>query len=245
MLAAAAASLALAASPARAYARATERLGAAVADWGGRGPLPAPVAGAALAQERLVRRLARSPRLAAQVPAARDETTALRDLFELARPYPARKRVLAGTPAPPLALIRWYRDAQRRFGVRWNVLAAVNLVESGFGKLRNDSVAGAQGPMQFMPATWRAYGLGGDVHDPHAAILAAANYLHASGAPARLRDALYHYNPSPLYVDAVLRFARRIGRGTNAFLALYAWPVFVRTTSGERILTGAVMVRKP
>ena len=64
--------------------------------------------------------------------------------------------------------------------------------------------------MQFMPATWRAYGLGGDVHDPHDAILGAANYLHANGAPARRRGALYHYNPSPLYVDAVLRYARRM-----------------------------------
>ena len=87
------------------------------------------------------------------------------------------------------------------------MLAAVNFVESGFGKLRNDSVAGAQGPMQFMPATWRAYGLGGNVHDAHDAIVGAANYLRANGAPARMRNALYHYNPSPLYVDAVLRYA--------------------------------------
>ena len=65
----------------------------------------------------------------------------------------------------------------------WHVLAAVNYVESRFGRLRNESVSGARGPMQFMPATWRAYGLGGDVRDPRDAIMGAANYLHASGAP--------------------------------------------------------------
>ena len=56
--------------------------------------------------------------------------------------------------------------------------------------------------MQFMPATWAAYGLGGDVQDPRDAILGAANYLHANGAPGEPRRALYHYNPSQLYVEA-------------------------------------------
>jgi hypothetical protein len=58
--------------------------------------------------------------------------------------------------------------------------------------------------MQFLPATWRAYGLGGDVHDPHDAILGAANLLRASGAPTDNRRALFAYNHSTLYVDAVL-----------------------------------------
>ena len=56
--------------------------------------------------------------------------------------------------------------------------------------------------MQFMPATWAAYGLGGDIHDPRDAILGAANYLRANGAPGESRRALYHYNPSQLYVEA-------------------------------------------
>src|SRR5919204_255205 len=97
-------------------------------------------------------------------------------------------------------------EAQRRSHVGWRLLAAINLVESAFGRLRNDSVAGAQGPMQFMPSTWRAYGRG-DVHDPHEAILAAGRFLHAGGASANLRGALFHYNPSPAYVDAILRYA--------------------------------------
>jgi membrane-bound lytic murein transglycosylase B len=111
------------------------------------------------------------------------------------------------------------------------VLAAVNFVESGFGKVRNSSVSGAQGPMQFMPATWRAYGLGGNVHDPHDAILGAANYLAANHGRTDTRTALYHYNPSPLYVDAVMRYAHRMRTVTPAFDEYYAWKIYVRRAS--------------
>jgi membrane-bound lytic murein transglycosylase B len=92
--------------------------------------------------------------------------------------------------------------------------------------------------MQFMPATWRAYGLGGNVHDAHDAILGAANYLRASGAPRNLKLALHHYNPSGAYGDAVLRYARRIGADRTTFFALYSWQVFVKTPSGDRRVTG-------
>jgi membrane-bound lytic murein transglycosylase B len=92
--------------------------------------------------------------------------------------------------------------------------------------------------MQFLPATWRAYGLGGDVADPRDAILGAANYLRASGAPRDYRAALYAYNPSSAYVDAILRYARRIERDPRAFYAVYSWQVFVRTPAGDRRLTG-------
>ena len=105
---------------------------------------------------------------------------------------------------PADRLLAYYREAERRFGVPWHVLAAVNFVETAFGKVRSRSTAGAQGPMQFLPATWRAYGLGGDVDDPRDAILGAANLLRSSGAPGDLRRALYAYNHSTLYVDAVL-----------------------------------------
>jgi membrane-bound lytic murein transglycosylase B len=114
----------------------------------------------------------------------------------------------------------------------------VNFVESKFGKLRSNSAAGAQGPMQFMPDTWRRYGLGGDVHDPHDAILGAANYLHATGAPRHLRRALHAYNPSAAYVDAILRYARRIRADRTMFYALYSWQVFVKTPRGDRRVTG-------
>src|SRR5204863_3612947 len=176
------------------------------------------------------------------VPAAiarqvRTNLTAKRELWRLT-PSTHRRRFRTGPALPPAKLLRYYREAERRFGVRWSVLAAVNLVESAFNKLRNNSATGAQGPMQFMPATWRAYGLGGDVHDPHDAILGAANYLHANGAPRDLERALHGYNPSSGYVDAVLRYARRLGADRYAFYELYSWQVFVRTPGGDRRVTG-------
>jgi soluble lytic murein transglycosylase-like protein len=167
----------------------------------------------------------------------RSEVLARRELGRLSRPRPL-KAFRTGPAEPAQRLLGYYRTAQRRYGVAWNVLAAVNYVESAFNKLRNASAAGAQGPMQFIPSTWRAYGLGGNVHDPHDAILGAANYLHANGAPPSYRRALFRYNPSQLYVDAVLRYARRIRSDPRAYYVLYSRQVFVRTPRGLVRLTG-------
>ena len=128
--------------------------------------------------------------------------------------------------------------AERRFGVDWQVLAAVNFVETGFNKIRSNSTAGAQGPMQFIPSTWRAYGMGGNVRDPRDAIMGAANYLRASGGRRDIRRALFAYNPSSLYVRAVSNYARRIRRRPQSLYALHSWQIFVRTTKGLRRLTG-------
>jgi membrane-bound lytic murein transglycosylase B len=171
---------------------------------------------------------------------ARELATNLAAKHELWRltPKTHRRRFATGPALPPATLLRYYKAAQRRFGVRWSLLAAVNFVESAFNKLRNNSATGAQGPMQFMPATWRVYGLGGDIRDPHDAIMGAANYLHANGAPRDDARALYHYNPSPLYVDAVRRYERRIRLDPRAFYEYYAQQVYVRTASGLRRITG-------
>lgn len=201
---------------------------------GGRSPsdaLPANVTLPARYIQRTVRLLSRRPRLAAatirRLPPrlarqTRELTVALRNLHRLSAGWPAHE-VRTGPPSPLDDLLRFYRAAQRRFGVGWNVLAAINLVESAFGRVRNESVAGAKGPMQFIPATWRVYGLGGDVHDPHDAIIGAANLLRHSGAPASYARALYAYNPSPLYVDAVRRYARLIARDRDTLYLLYSW----------------------
>jgi membrane-bound lytic murein transglycosylase B len=200
----------------------------------------------ALYQQRLLRLLSRNDRLAQRTlpllprrlaSFARDVVVAHRELARLT-PRQRADAIRVGGAAPAAKLLAYYRAAQGRFGVPWNLLAAVNFVESAFGKLRSASAAGAQGPMQFMPATWRTYGLGGNVHDSHDAILGAANYLHASGAPRDLRRALHAYNPSPSYVDAVLRYARGIRTDVHAFYWFYCWQVFARTTRGERRLTG-------
>jgi membrane-bound lytic murein transglycosylase B len=92
--------------------------------------------------------------------------------------------------------------------------------------------------MQFLPSTWKVYGLGGDIHDPHDAILGAANYLDQSGAPQDYRAALYHYNPLKAYVTAVWSYANVMMRDPNAYYAFYNWQVFVRTTHGDVRLSG-------
>jgi membrane-bound lytic murein transglycosylase B len=180
-----------------------------------------------------MRTLSRHPRLAASTirllaprlaRETRDVTVALRELHRLAAGWPPH-RIRVGPAEPVERLAGHYRLAERRFGVGRHVLAAVNFVESQFGRLHNDSVAGAQGPMQFMPATWRAYGMGGDIRDPHDAILGAANLLRHAGAPRDYARALYAYNPSSLYVDAVLRYARLIARDRQALAFLYLWKV--------------------
>ena len=89
--------------------------------------------------------------------------------------------------------------------------------------------------MQFMPSTWASYGLGGDVDDPHDAILAAANYLQANGADtaAGVDRALRRYNNDPRYVRAVRAYAGLMAADERAFLAFHAWEVYFRTTSGR------------
>jgi len=210
-------------------------------------PPPTPLVLDALAQQRIYGTLAGDPRLLHDVlrhlpsglrAEARSKASAGAELLSIVssgRPAPTFR-----TRAPPPAdvLLGYYRLAERRFGVAWQVLAAVNFIESKFGRVVSASSAGAQGPMQFIAATWSAYGLGGDVHDPRDAILGAANYLHASGAPSDERGALFHYNPSRAYVRAVMLYAGQMERDPRTFYAYYNWQVFVRTPSGVRQLTG-------
>jgi membrane-bound lytic murein transglycosylase B len=211
-----------------------------------RGTPPDDVTLYALDQQRIHILLSGRPRLAHEVlrrlpgpiaAHARASIRARRMLGRLSTPQ-SLSRFKTGPARPAGQLLGFYRQAQRRFGVSWRVLAAVNLVESAYGRMRNHSTAGAQGPMQFIPATWAAYGMGGNIRDPHDAILGAANYLHANGAPRDYRTALYHYNPSALYVNAVLEYADRIRRDPRNFFSYYAWQVFVRTPAGSRRITG-------
>jgi membrane-bound lytic murein transglycosylase B len=195
--------------------------------WNGVGPVPKNVMLVAIDRERLIRRVALKKKTSDAVmrlaPAETDDVKAERDLLKLGQSTPPQKGALELRPAPPAAkLLGWYQEAEARFGIRWQLLAAINFVESAFCRVRNDSGTGAQGPMQFEPATWKAYGMGGDVKNSRDAILGAANYLAASGGVTDVRDALRHYNPSPLYVDAVLHYAHRMTHVPTAFFEYYA-----------------------
>ncbi|WP_432928999.1 lytic murein transglycosylase [Microbispora sp. CA-135349] len=212
-----------------------------------KGEAPEPVVLLSLYEQRVYRYLARNAKVASrtygklpkeEAARARDNVTAIRDLLSLAHPVSGPIKIKVERAEPADVLLADFRRAERRFGVEWEVLAAVMLVETKFGRVRSPSYVGARGPMQFMPGTWKAYGMGGDIDDTRDALLAAANYLHASGAPRDYRRALYAYNHSQAYVDAVLSHARQMKRDIRNYYAYYTWQVYVITTKGERRLTG-------
>ncbi len=138
--------------------------------------------------------------------------------------------------APPLHdLMTYYRESEAEFGVPWYYLAAINLVETRMGRIRGDSYAGAQGPMQFMPATWDAYGHG-DINDARDAIHAAGRYLRATGAPDRMERAIWWYNHDDEYVDAVMKYGEVMREDPRAFRGFYGWQVYYVTANGTLLL---------
>jgi glucose/arabinose dehydrogenase/soluble lytic murein transglycosylase-like protein len=136
-------------------------------------------------------------------------------------------------PAPEADLRAFYDEGEKQYGVGWNYLAAINLIESAMGRIHGLSSAGAQGPMQFMPATWDHYG-DGDIDSPHDAILAAARYLNANGfADGNVDGALFHYNNTEHYVNAVKDIAAVLGADQRALEGYYRWDVYYVTTMGD------------
>jgi transglycosylase-like protein with SLT domain len=126
--------------------------------------------------------------------------------------------------AAPLASLRsYYLEAQNLYGVDASYLASINYIESNFGRNNGPSSAGALGPMQFLPSTWANWGNGGNIMDPHAAILAAARYLVHYGAPLDMRIAIWHYNLSYDYVDSVESFARAYRADPGWLDRMYYW----------------------
>ena len=150
---------------------------------------------------------------------------------DLADALPAWRIV---APAPAEELLRDYRRGERAYGIGWEYLAAINLVETGMGRIHGTSVAGAQGPMQFLPRTWARWGRG-DILDPADSIMAAARYLaHDGGArPGRLDDALFRYNNSDHYVRGVTLLAKVMQRRPRAFYGYYHWDIYYLTSRGD------------
>jgi membrane-bound lytic murein transglycosylase B len=136
----------------------------------------------------------------------------------------------------PMFLLPIYKAAAVQYGVPWQILAAINEIETNYGADQSVSSAGAVGWMQFMPETWMQYGVDAlnagyaDPYNPIDAVFAAARYLRAAGAATDLRRAILAYNHSEEYVDSVMLRAKLI--------ATYPKPVIAT-------LTGLVDGRPP
>ena len=120
-------------------------------------------------------------------------------------------------------LLALWQQAGAAYGIPWQVLGAINKIESNFGRNMGPSSAGAVGWMQFMPSTWMRWGLdaNGDgvanPWNPEDAIYAAARYLAAAGGRDDIARAIFAYNHAQWYVDDVLELARLFDEGGMAF----------------------------
>ena len=196
-------------------------------------------------QQLTYRRLAATPALRDPVLAAlpadlkaaatanADATADLRAMVNPGPDLPKAWRIVE--PAPLDDLARYYHEAEAEFGVPWSYLAAIHLVETRMGRIRGDSTAGAQGPMQFIPATWARYGEG-DINSDRDSIRAAARYLRANGAPVNMANALFRYNQSERYVRAVTAYAEVMRADADAYRGYYGWQVYYLTTRGDVLL---------
>jgi soluble lytic murein transglycosylase-like protein len=125
----------------------------------------------------------------------------------------------------PLFLLPIYKAAAVQYGVPWQILAAINEIETDYGNDQSVSSAGAVGWMQFMPETWLQYGVDAlnagyaDPYNPVDAVFAAARYLRAAGAASNLPAAIFSYNHSQEYVASVLLRAKLISSYPKTVIA--------------------------
>jgi hypothetical protein len=117
---------------------------------------------------------------------------------------------------PPF-LLPIYQAAGIQYDIPWQVLAGINEIETDYGRNLSVSSAGAIGWMQFLPSTWKTWGVDGngdgvaDPYNPVDAIFSAARYLHAAGGSKNLTQAIFAYNHASWYVQSVLLRAKLIG----------------------------------
>ncbi len=139
------------------------------------------------------------------------------------------------SPVAADQLLKAYRSASAATGIDWTVLAAVNLVETGMGRIDGVSVANAQGPMQFLPTTWSEPGIGngGDIRDPWDSIHAAARYLVRRGGLKDIRRGLWGYNNSDHYGRAVLHYAALLKKEPLTYRSLHQWQIHYASSAGD------------
>ncbi|HEY4825084.1 MAG TPA: lytic murein transglycosylase, partial [Solirubrobacteraceae bacterium] len=147
----------------------------------------------------------------------------------------------------PLFLLPIYQAASVQYGVPWQILAAINEIETNYGTDLSVSTAGAVGWMQFMPATWIQYGVDAinagyaDPYNPVDAIFAAARYLRAAGAASDLHGAILAYNHSEEYVQSVLLRAKLISSYPKNVIATLTGLTDGRLpVSGKQVVWGAL-----
>jgi peptidoglycan hydrolase CwlO-like protein len=184
----------------------------------------------AVAEQAAAEREAAAAEEAARVAAAR--LAAQRSAARLDVVRSAVERVVVDAPARARARLApadyrslYTRAAATCPGLDATILTAIGQVESGHGRNIGPSSAGALGSMQFMPATFEAYGVDGngdgvrDILDPADSVFSAANYLCASGAgqgPDGLRRALFAYNRAQWYVELVINVAGQLEAGQSS-----------------------------
>jgi len=147
--------------------------------------------------------------------------------YSLALPGPAPIGVpnffISSFQIPPF-LLPIYQAAGIEYDVPWQILAAINEIETDYGRNLSVSSAGAVGWMQFLPSTWKRYAVDAngdgvaDPYNPADAIFTAARYLHAAGASKSISNAIYAYNHAGWYVQSVMLRAQLIGGMPKTFI---------------------------
>ena len=170
------------------------------------------------------------------------------DLFPTVERHVTARQAIAGIPSgePPVNVPAWeiieplpadellelYQQASSDTGIDWAYLAAINLIETGFGRIDGISTAGAQGPMQFLPTTWEEVS-DGNIRDPYDAIPAAARYLVRRGGPDNMERALWGYNNSDYYVTSVSAYADLFRADLSNFYAAHQWEIHYSAAAGD------------
>jgi hypothetical protein len=154
------------------------------------------------------------------LPSGKGVPSSTNPTFSLSLPGPAPIGVpnffIDSFRIPPF-LIPIYQAAGIEYQIPWQVLAAINEIETDYGRNLSVSSANAVGWMQFLPSTWKQWGVDAngdgiaDPYNPVDAIFTAARYLHAAGASHNLSNAIFAYNHAGWYVQSVLLRAQLIG----------------------------------